>query len=102
MDTNQIVILVGGLVMLLVLTVLPQWRARKRREQQREELVVGAQIMTVGGIVGRVTGIDAEADRVQLEVAPGVEISVITAAIGRSLDEPTEAVAEPADEGEAE
>ena len=38
----------------------------------------------------------------RIEVAPGVEITVITAAIGRALDEPIESIAESGGEEEVE
>lgn len=88
MDTQQIVVLVGGLVLLLVLTVLPQWRARKRKEQQKAELAVGSEVMTVGGIFGRISLLDSSSDRACIEIAPGVEIEIVTAAISRTIQGP--------------
>lgn len=85
MDTQQIIILAAGLALLLVLTILPQWRARKQREKQTAELRIGDEVMTVGGIVGRINFIDTEQNRVRLEVAPGVEMTLALAAISRPI-----------------
>jgi preprotein translocase subunit YajC len=86
MDTQQIIVLVGGLVLLLVITVLPQWRARKRREQQKAGLAIGTEVMTVGGIIGRITHLDSDNDRARIEIARGVEMSIVMAAISRPLE----------------
>jgi preprotein translocase subunit YajC len=99
MDTQQIILLGGGLVLLLVLTVLPQWRARKRREQQKAGLTIGSEVMTVGGIFGRVTQLNAGDDRVRIEIAPGVEIAIVTGAISRTLESSEQSGELPSEDG---
>ena len=51
-----------------------QWRARRRYQQRMEELQVGDQVVTIGGIYGTLTALDREANEARLEIAPGVEI----------------------------
>ena len=85
MENQQPLILAVGLVFLLAITVWPQWRARRRREKQRSELRVGDEVMTVGGIVGRIAQLDSEQDRASIEIAPGVEMTISLAAISRTL-----------------
>jgi preprotein translocase subunit YajC len=101
-DTQQVVVLVGGLVLILVVTVLPQWRARRRREQQKAALAVGSEVMTVGGIFGRVTRLDEGDGRIHVEVAPGVEIALIAAAISRTVEPPQPEAAGQAEDVSAE
>jgi preprotein translocase subunit YajC len=84
-ETQQIVILAVGLVLLSVLMFWPQWRARRRQQKQRAELRVGDQVMTVGGIIGKLTDLNTEEDRARIEIAPGVEMQVVLAAISRTL-----------------
>lgn len=62
-----------------------QWRARRRYQQQLDQLQVGDQVMTVGGIYGKLTSINREDHSARLEIAPGVEIRVSLSAIGRRL-----------------
>ena len=81
MDVQQIVILVIGVVVLGAFMFWPQYRARRRREKQMAELSVGDEIMTVGGIIGKLTYLGAEENHARIEVAPGVEIRVVLAAI---------------------
>jgi preprotein translocase subunit YajC len=83
-DTNQVVLLIGTVVVLGALMLLPQWQARRRRRKQMAEMQVGSEVMTVGGIIGKLTHLDREANRARVEIAPGVEIQIVTAAISQS------------------
>jgi preprotein translocase subunit YajC len=86
-ETQQVVVLAIGLVLLSVLMFWPQWQARRRRQKQMSELQVGDEVMTVGGIIGKLTYYNAEGNRARIEIAPGVEIRVVLAAISRKLTE---------------
>ena len=85
MDSQQIVILIFGLVLLAALMFWPQWQARRRRQKQMAELRTGDEVMTVGGIIGKLTYFNREKNRAHIEIAPGVEIRVVLAAISRTL-----------------
>ena len=85
METQQIYILIG-LVVLSVFMFLPQWQARRRRQKQMETMQVGDQVMTVGGIIGKLTHLDAEENRARVEIAPGVEITLVIAGISRQIE----------------
>jgi preprotein translocase subunit YajC len=63
----------------------PQWQARRRRQRQMAELRVGDEVMTVGGIIGKLTYFNADENRARIEIAPEVEIRVVVAAISRPL-----------------
>lgn len=85
METQQIVILAIGLVLLSAFMFLPQWQARRRRQKQIAELCVGDEVTTIGGIIGKLTYSNAEENRARIEIAPGVEMQVMLTAISRSL-----------------
>ena len=85
METQQVVILAVGLVLLSVLMFWPQWQARRRRRKRLAELRVGDEVVTVGGLIGKLTYFSAEENRARIEIAPGVEMRVLTAAISRPL-----------------
>ena len=85
MEGNQTIIAVVGMVLLLGLLVLPQWQARRRQKKQMESIEVGREIMTIGGIIGKVTFIDRDENRARIEVSPGVEIEFLASAISRPL-----------------
>ncbi len=73
-------------ILIWVVVVLPQNRARKNQEQVLADLKVGDDVVTVGGIVGRLTYLNREEDMARLEIASGVEIRNIPAAISHPLD----------------
>jgi len=85
METQQSVILAVGLVLLSVFMFLPQWQARRRRQKQMSQLQVGEKVMTVGGIIGTLTYFDADEERARIEIAPEVEIEIVSNAISRPL-----------------
>ena len=89
MDTQQFVILGVVLVLLVALMFWPQWQARRRQQQRMNQLKIGDTVVTVGGIIGKLTDLNSETNRARLEVAPGVEIHILTGAISGSLA-PTE------------
>ena len=85
MESQQTYILIG-LVVLSVLMFLPQWQARRRRQKQIRAMQVGDEVMTVGGIIGKLTYLDTEENRARVEIAPGVEITLVTAGISRPVE----------------
>ncbi|MFM8999744.1 MAG: preprotein translocase subunit YajC [Actinomycetota bacterium] len=69
------------IVGMYVLLIRPQ-RARQRAQQAMlDDLAVGDEVMTAGGLFGRVTRIDAESGRVTLRIAAGVEVEVLRIAV---------------------
>jgi preprotein translocase YajC subunit len=53
-----------------VVVVVPQNRARKTQERILEELKPGEQIVTVGGIIGKLTYLNRDEDLARIEVPP--------------------------------
>jgi preprotein translocase subunit YajC len=84
-ETQQIVILAAGLVLISVLMFWPQWQARRRRRKKMAELRMGDTVMTVGGIIGKLTYLNDDENRARIEVAPEVEIQVVPTAISHTL-----------------
>lgn len=77
-----------ALVLFLVwfLVAVPQRRARQTQEQIVSEIQVGEDIVTVGGIIGKLTYIDREKDMARIEIAKGIEVRIIPSAISHPLD----------------
>lgn len=77
-----------ALVLFLVwfLVAVPQRRSRQTQEQIVAEIQVGEEIVTVGGLIGKLTYIDREKDLARIEIAKGVEVRIIPAAISHPLD----------------
>lgn len=88
----------GSVVILLLIVVslvfvlfwgvilVPQNRARKRQEQVVAELKIGEEVVTVGGVIGKLTYLNREEDLAKIEIAPGVVVRMIPAAISHPLD----------------
>jgi len=85
-ESQQTFILIG-VVVLSVLMFLPQWQARRRQKKQVQAMQVGDQVMTVSGIIGKLTHYDVEENRARVEIAPGVEITMVTAGVSRPVEE---------------
>ncbi|MFW5691861.1 MAG: preprotein translocase subunit YajC [Chloroflexota bacterium] len=79
-------------VLLLALTAwwslvtFPKQRDFAKRQRFARSLAEGDEVITYGGIIGRVIDIDAEMGVAQVEIADGVEIRVITAALMQPYD----------------
>jgi preprotein translocase subunit YajC len=85
------------LVFLYLLLVRPQRQQAKRHQDMLQNLSIGDEVVTAGGIYGEVTEIDDE--RVQLEVDADVRIAVARRAIASKVTpEEAAAMAEEADE----
>jgi preprotein translocase subunit YajC len=90
------------LVFLYLLLIRPQRQQAKRVQEMLQNLQVGDEVITAGGIYGEITGVDDE--RVQLEIDADVRIAVARRAIASKVT-PEEAAAmaeEPAEAPEPE
>ena len=100
----------GGFFILIILAfaflwfvlVRPQKRRQVQQQQMLDELNVGDEVVTAGGIYGEITRI--EGDDVLVQIAPQIEVKVARRAIGGVVtrpeepDEPEEPVAEAPDQ----
>lgn len=85
------------LIFMLPLAVLWYfWRSQKRRmlEQQtlQQSAGVGDEVLTTSGIFGTIVETDDDEGTVVLEIAPGTQIRMVRAGIGRTLTEDDEYV----------
>ena len=86
---GQLIIIVAMFALLWVFLIMPQ---RRRAQAQRELLAsveVGDEILTVGGLIGRVRS--AQEEELVLEIAPGTEVRVARRSVAGVLS--------PGDEG---
>jgi preprotein translocase subunit YajC len=80
-----------------VLLIMPQRRRQMAQRQMLHELAVGDEIVTVGGLIGHVRGLDD--DEVLLEIAPGTTIRLARRAVAVivPLEDADEDAEEPAE-----
>jgi preprotein translocase subunit YajC len=93
-------IIIVAFLLLWLIVVRPQ---RKRQTQQRQmlnELRVGDEVLTAGGIYGTVSRLDE--DRVTVEIAPNLEVQVARRAIAGVTTEPEPGEPQESEESQAE
>jgi preprotein translocase subunit YajC len=73
-------------LVLWAIVILPQQRRMRAHQALVSVLQEGDEVMTTSGILGTITAIDDEV--LHLEVAPGVRLRIVRAAIARKMDEP--------------
>ncbi len=91
------------LVLMIVLTIIPQKRNQKKQEQMMNSLTVGTKIMTIGRMVGKITQINPDNTlivNVGTESSPTL-IVIDKAAVGIVLEGIAQTAA-PADEAKAD
>jgi preprotein translocase subunit YajC len=80
-------IIVIGFLLIWLIVVRPQKKRQNQQQQMLEELNVGDEVLTAGGIYGTIASIDE--DGVTVEIAPNTEVRVARRAIaGVTRDEP--------------
>jgi preprotein translocase subunit YajC len=82
------IILAVGFVLIYLLFVRPQKRKQLQQQQLLDDLHVGAEVLTAGGIYGTISRLDD--DMVTVEIAPNTEVRVARRAIAGVTPEPEE------------
>ena len=78
-DMSMLVILVLFFVMMYFLMIRPQMKRAKEQKQMLESLQKGDEVITAGGVVGRISKLGEQ--YITLEIAPNTEVSVQKAAV---------------------
>jgi preprotein translocase subunit YajC len=82
------IVVIGGLLLWLIV-VRPQKRRQSKQQQLLEELNVGDEVLTAGGIYGTIAALDE--NEVTVEIAPQTQVRVARRAIaGVTRDEEPE------------
>jgi preprotein translocase subunit YajC len=82
-------LLVGAMMWFLL--IRPQQQRVRRQQALLQALEVGDEVITAGGMIGRITAMDG--DRVSIELGAGVVVEFLRGAVSQRL------VDEPADDG---
>ena len=80
------------LALMWFMLVRPQQQRVRRQRELVSSLAVGDEVVTVGGIVGRIVGLDA--DEARLEVAPGVVLRFLRVAVNARVGDAPQALEE--------
>lgn len=68
------IMLIAMFVIMYFFMIRPQNKKQKEIQKFRNELTVGQEVVTIGGVYGTIKSIDEVANTVTLEVATGVKI----------------------------
>src|SRR3954447_1476828 len=79
----QILIPVVLIALMYVMLIRPQQQRARKQRQLVSTLEVGDRILTVGGLLGTIVGLEDET--VDIEPADGVVLTFVRAAISRKL-----------------
>lgn len=80
-----IIFILLGLAVVWLVMIRPQRRKQKLQKGMQSDLSVGDEILTAGGVYGKVTQIDD--DDVRVEIAPNVEVRLARRAIAAQFSE---------------
>lgn len=56
----MIVVIVVVIVLMVVMTIIPQKKRQKEQQKMMDSLNVGTKLMTVGGLVGKITQVNSD------------------------------------------
>ncbi len=87
----QELLLVGVILALAMgaywaMVLFPRQRDFQKRQLMARELVEGDEIITFGGIIGKVRSIDAKMGIAEVEIADGVRVRLVIAAMVQRYD----------------
>lgn len=88
MDIVTIIMLVGMLVVMYFFMIRPQKKQEKELAEMRDNLQVGDEIITTGGIVGSV--IIIKDDKLMIETGSGSKITILRTSIRTVLKDEDE------------
>lgn len=91
---NNIILLLVFFALIYFMMIRPQQKQQKKRREMLEQLRTGDQIITIGGLHGRIKAL--RDNNVVCQVADGVDITILKTAVGQVINENDD------DEGTAE
>ena len=74
-------LMLAGMGVYWTMVLFPRQRDFKRRQEMARSLSEGDEVITGGGLIGRVKRIDSAQGIAYIEVAEGLEVRVLTAAM---------------------
>ena len=80
------VMLLLGLWLWWSFVTFPKQRAFKKRQKFAGSLAKGDEVITSGGIIGKVLDIDAESGVSQVEIADGIVIRILNVSLMQAYD----------------
>jgi len=92
---GSLIIIAAMFALLWLLLIRPQRAAQAKRERMVQEVDVGDEILSSGGVYGTVRGVSDDDEQLFVEIAPGVEVRMDRRAVGAIVT--TDETADPDD-----
>ena len=92
---GQLIVIVAMLAVLWIVLIRPQRRRQLAQRELHDTLEVGDEILTAGGLYGRVKSIGV-GDELVVEIAPGTDVRLARRAVAAVLEDEVEGELEPA------
>ena len=82
----ELLVLVAAIIVMFWFVLLrPQQKARRQQKEMVESLQIGDEVISVGGLVGRVTRLPADDGWIGFELAPGIQTKLLTVAVSHRI-----------------
>ena len=85
MEPGGLIVLVALFVFFWLFVIRPQRRRAQEQRVLHESIAVGDEIVTLGGLLGRVRSIDETDDTLEVEIAPGTNVRVVRRGVATVL-----------------
>ena len=96
MESLLPLVLIVGMMWLLL--IRPQQQRVRRQQALLASLEVGDEVVTAGGLIGRIVDLDDE--RMSVELTPGVVVPFVRAAVSHRIERPAGGDGTAGDDGE--
>jgi len=91
LEPGGLIVLVALFVFFWLFVIRPQRRRAQEQRLLHESIAVGDEIVTLGGLLGRVRSIDETEDTLEVEIAPGTNVRVVRRGVATVLAPPEKA-----------
>ncbi|MEO5575100.1 MAG: preprotein translocase subunit YajC [Gaiellaceae bacterium] len=95
MEPGGLIVLVALFALFWLFVIKPQRRRLQDQRTLHESVTVGDEIVTMGGLLGHVRGVNDEDDTLVVEIAPGTNVRVARRGIAAVLPPEDGSGAEP-------
>jgi preprotein translocase subunit YajC len=85
LEPGGLIVLVALFVFFWLFVIRPQRRRAQEQRLLHESIAVGDEIVTLGGLVGRVRSIDEAEDTLEVEIAPGTNVRLVRRGVATVL-----------------
>jgi preprotein translocase subunit YajC len=99
---GSLIVIIAMFALLWLLLIRPQRAKQQQQERMIESVDVGDEILTSGGIIATVRGVDDDANELHVEIAPGIEVRMDRRAVGAIVKSEESAEVEAAQDEAAE